>query len=404
MSSQRAHRRGSHPSAWIVTVVFCGLVAAWCLSLPFAGAAGSQARAAAETSGAQKVAVFEDVTIAAGETRDNVVVVGGDVVVHGTVDNVVVVVGGDVTVGADGRVGVGAGGSSDDAAIVCVFGNATIMPGGQVAGRTVNVGGATSSSIGAVVADPIMRPWDWGSIAGWLGSTVFIVIVALIATAVAPRQVAFVSERARRHALSSLGWGALGLIVIVPIITILLIITIIGILALVPWWIAIVVLLLFGYVSVGAMIGRFLIGRGDDRRGRVMLAAAIGVIILAVVRWIPIVGAIVVFIALLVGFGATFTGLWESRRRNRARKRELAAQPPGGPGGLGAPNAGYPFRPAGDYPSPGGSGAAPSGPGYASSPVAAASDTSRFPVGQPTEASAPPPAEPEGKQPPPVES
>jgi len=287
------------------------------------------ARAAAtENGGAQKVAAFEDVTVAAGEVRDNLVVVGGDVVIHGAVQNVVVVVGGDLVVASDGAVGTAR--NEDDTVIVSVFGSVDIEQGAKVAGRVVDVAGGGSVPLHAMVVDPVTRPWnDWNSIAGWIGSTVFILLVAVIVAAVAPRQLAFVSERARRHVFSSLGWGALGLIVLLPLATIVLIFTLVGILALLPFWLAVAVALLFGYAAVGALIGRLVLGRGEGR-GRVMLAAVFGVAVLCIVRWIPFFGSLVVFVALLIGLGATVTGLreWRHLKKQGAGAMPLPPFPP----------------------------------------------------------------------------
>ena len=65
-------------------------------ALSWLGAGLSPVRADTDTN-AQKVAVFEDATVGVDEVWDNVVVVGGDLLVEGTVKNVVVVVGGDLT-------------------------------------------------------------------------------------------------------------------------------------------------------------------------------------------------------------------------------------------------------------------------------------------------------------------
>jgi hypothetical protein len=284
--------------------------------------------AAVDGDGAQKVAAFEDVTVVAGEVRDNLVVVGGDVVIHGTVQNVVVVVGGDLVVASDGTVGTAR--SDDNTVIVSVFGSVDIEQGAKVAGRVVDVSGGGSAPLDAMVVDPVTRPWsDWNSIAGWIGSTVFILLVAVIVAAVAPRQLAVVSERARRHVFSSLGWGALGLIVLLPLATIVLIFTLVGILALLPFWLAVAIALLFGYAAVGALIGRLVLGRGEGR-GKVILAAVFGVGVLCIVRWIPFFGSLVVFCALLIGLGATVTGLWEARhlRKQGAGAMPLPSYPP----------------------------------------------------------------------------
>lgn len=328
LRGHRAHRLGGG-----ALLLFVSWLAVSVLTLSAFAVAPARAASPAEGD-SHKVVVFEDVTIGPGEIRENVVVVGGDVVVQGTIENVLVVVGGDLVVAPDGRIGTGTSHHSDDTALVSVFGDVTIDPGAVVLGRIVDVAGGGSGAIAALVADPVMQPWDgWRSIAGWIGSTVFIILVAVVVTAVAPRQVAFTSERARRHLFSSLGWGALGLIVIVPLVTVVLVVTLIGILALLPWWLAVAVALLFGYVSVGALIGRLVMGRREDR-GRVMLAAVLGVIVLSAVRWVPVAGAVVTFVALLLGLGATITSVWEWRRQLHARRTRM--QPPGyGPGAPG---------------------------------------------------------------------
>ena len=218
------------------------------------------------TTNDQKVAVFEDVTVGPDETWDNVVVVGGDALISGTVKNVVVVVGGDLVLTDSARVGSGV--SRDDAAVVSVFGDVTVQPGATVRGRTVDVGGGVSDVAASTVSDPILRPWRTGSILNWIWSTVFLAVVAVIATAIAPRQVAVVRDRVGRHFFSSLGWGALGAIIAVPIITIALVITVIGIILVVPWLgIALPIMSLFGLVAVGAMGGPAHLG-SEGRQAR----------------------------------------------------------------------------------------------------------------------------------------
>jgi hypothetical protein len=137
-----------------------------------------------------------------------------------------------------------------------------------------------------------------------------------------------VRDRARRHFFSSLGWGALGLIVGVPLVTILLVVTIVGLLVVIPWLAIVVpIFLLFGFVAVGALLGRLILGEREDRRGQAMLAAVLGVAILCVVRWIPVAGAVIGALAVLVGLGAVITAIWEWNRRSRSRGLQVAAQP-----------------------------------------------------------------------------
>jgi hypothetical protein len=253
----------------LVLVVACCLTTASWLTPGATGVARAD-----DTSGAQKVSAFEDVTIGPGESWDNVVVVGGDLVVRGTVKNGVVVVGGDVTVTSGASIGHSPAGHPDDAAIVSVFGHVTVEPGANVRGRTVDVAGGVGDVAATAVADPVLRPWRTGSILSWIWSTVFLAVVAIIAVAIAPRQVAVVRDRVRHHFFSSLGWGALGAIIAVPIVTVLLIVTVIGIILVVPWLaIVLPVMFLFGFVAVGAMVGRLILGAKEDKRETLMVAA-----------------------------------------------------------------------------------------------------------------------------------
>jgi hypothetical protein len=272
------------------------------------------------------VVVFEDVTIGADEVWDTVVVVGGDVVVQGTVEGVLVVVGGDLTVGPEANIGTNV--RPEDTAVVSVFGDITVDPGGRVHGRSVDVAGSISDAVGTALVDPVLRPWRVGSIVTWAWSTVFLIVAGLIAAVVAPRQLATVRDRARVHFFSSMGWGALGAIIVVPIVTALLIVTVIGIIVAVPWLaIGLPLMFLFGFSAVGAMIGRLILGARRDEREYLMAATVLGLVIFSVLRWIPVAGTVILALLWFVGFGATYVALWTWLRNRRRRKHQTADGP-----------------------------------------------------------------------------
>lgn len=300
-----------------------------------------------DASGAHKVAVFQDVTIGPQETRDHVVVVGGRVTIYGTVEKTVVVVGGDVIIGHAARVGTGADPDPDRRAVVVVFGEITVEPGATVAGKMTDVGWRFGDWLGAVSFSPDFTTWDARTVGGWVWFAVFLAVVAVIMAAIAPRQVASVSERVRGHVFSSLGWGALAVLVVVPIITLIvlmLVFLVIGIFLLIPWLgVILPVTWLFGFVAVGAALGRLILGRRGDDRGPVMLASVLGVVILSILWWIPVAGPIILFLLSLVGFGATFVALWD-RSRRKSRRQAAVRTPPappsaGGAGGQSLPPA-----------------------------------------------------------------
>ena len=316
----------------VLFAVVCAV--AFVLTLGMMGAACAGDDSGAQTgarSGAQKIGAFEDVVIAPGETWENVIVVGGDATIQGTVENMVVVVGGDALVASGARIGVGQG--PEDTAIVVVFGDVKVEAGATVNGRTRDVGSGVFNWMGVAAISPDYGAWRWSSIAGWIWLAVFLAIAAVIVGAIAPRQVAFVRERVRHHFFSSLGWGALLVVIAVPLITVLLIVTLVGILLLLPWLgVVVPVIYLFGFVSVGAMVGRLILGKREDRRGLLMLAAVLGVVILSILWWIPVAGGIILFLLGIVGFGATCVSVWDWRRQSgRARRTASTGAAPASP-------------------------------------------------------------------------
>lgn len=315
---------------WLVVII--GLCASvLCIILATAGSVRADAAYAAQADAsrsAQKIGIFEDVTIGPTETWENVVVVGGDLTVYGTVRDKLVVVAGDAFIASGARVGLDE--DPDDRAVWVFFGDVTVeaqaeVPGGVFRGLPV------PDWVSAVTLSPDYDSWSWGSLAGYIWTLVFLVIIAVVATAVVPRQTVAVADRVRGHFFSSLGWGALLVIVVVPLISVVLIVTLIGILLLIPWLGVVVPAVgLFGFVAVGAMVGRLILGRKSGERGPLMLAAVVGVILLSILWWIPIAGGIALFLIGLVGFGATCVALWDWRRRagrERRAARAAASQP-----------------------------------------------------------------------------
>jgi|GEM_PF-1668273 len=316
--------------------VFAFAVAGVLWVAPLVGGTAHAGDGTAAQTGGQKVVIFEDIIIGPEQAWNNVVAVGGDVIVEGVVAESVVAVAGDVTIRANARVGYDRPGH-DDAAIVSVFGDVIVESGADVSGRVVDVGGGAGKALTAAFVDPVARPWKWTSVVGWIVSTIFLVIATVIVAAIAPRKIAAVRDRARHHFLSSLGWGVIGAVIGIPVITILLIVTVVGLLVVIPWLAIVVpIILLFGFVAVAALLGRLILGQKEDLRSQVIAAAVVGVVILCVVRWIPYAGAIILAIVTLVGLGAIITAIWGGRRGSREKApvapapQPPAPQPPGG--------------------------------------------------------------------------
>lgn len=276
----------------------------------------------AATGGAQQsvgniVEVDQDVTVPSGTTADNVFVVGGSVTIAGTVRNVVAGIGADVRLLPSARVGTAGG--AGDTSLVVVGGTLTSAPGATILGDT------TYEPLSAVrdvftsgFWEPIATPFAGLSLIGWAGSTVLLVLLGLLVAAVLPRQTRASEERIGRHFWSSLGWGALTALVIVPLITLALVVTIIGILVAIPWMFAAVALFLFGYLAFGAFLGRSLLRLVGYRGDSLMLAVAVGVIASQLVRLIPYVGAPIVAVMWTIGGGGAIAAFFVWRRSRRA--------------------------------------------------------------------------------------
>jgi hypothetical protein len=299
----------------------------------------------------------EDATIGEGEEADAVVAlggdaivngtvqaavaVGGDVIVNGTVEKTCVAVGGDVRLRSTAVVGSELAKKSD-AAVVLVGGNLIRSPQAQLNGNTTSVHGDWfTNAFRWGIWDPVVHPFRIGSVLGWFIQTIVLGVLAIIAVAIAPRQVRAVGEKLRRRSLASLGWGALTGIIILPVSIVLLTITIIGLLIVVPGVIIVLPLTaLFSFLCLCVAVGGMVMAGSDRHRANLILAAVIGVAIVNVIRLVPFVGGFVVCLATLMAFGACVLAIgdWQRRRREARRLARAAGGPQ--PPAPGAPPAG----------------------------------------------------------------
>ena len=260
-----------------------------------------------------------NVNIPQGDTADAVIAIGGDITVAGTVKNNITAVGGDVTLQSTARVGTEV--DSGDTSIVLVGSDLTTASGATVRGDTSEVAGSWTGDLWGRGVDSVTSPLEDFWLFGWLGGTLLSLLAAVVIAALLPRQVTAITEGVRRRFWPSLGWGALGVIVVVPVVTVLLIVTIIGLLAILPWLFIVVATLVLGVISVSVLIGEVILPRLNYRTRNLILAAVIGVLVLRLIALIPFAGAIVMAVAWIVGFGAAIVALWGWQRRRHERGR-----------------------------------------------------------------------------------
>ncbi len=310
---------GRHPeSDRSRAAAFWGVVAVLVLLgiLTLAPTAGAATAGGAQTSIGNIVEFDQNVTVPAGTTADSVVVFGGSATIAGTVRNTVAGIGADVTLRPSARVGTAGG--AGDTSVVVVGGTLTRAPGANVVGDTTYEPlSAVRDAFTSGFWDPIATPFAGLSLIGWAGSTVILVLLGVLVAAALPRQTRASEERIAGHFWSSLGWGALTAVVIVPLVTLALVVTIIGILVAVPWVFAAVAVFLFGYLAFGAFLGRALLRVVGYRRDNLWLAMTVGIIASQLIRLIPYAGAPIVSLMWMIGGGAAIAAFFAWRRSSK---------------------------------------------------------------------------------------
>ena len=275
------------------------------------------------TTGRVVLTVNGTVDVPAGDRLDALVVIDGTARVSGTVETIVVAGGSATLTGATVE------------SIVVVSGTVDLGPGTTITGDVRTIDGTVTRGDGAVVVGS-MRDLD-GELAALavalIPLTILFVIGAGLATIAAAVAVAVFAARQTRdlEVLISrepgpvLVTGILGSILL-PVISILLIMTVIG----APIGVGVLFLVLpaiafLAWIVAAVWIGDWFVERmrGAREPERPVLAAVLGVVILAVAGILPFVGAI----ATLFGFGALLLAAWRMLRGTPAAQAAGTMRP-----------------------------------------------------------------------------
>lgn len=291
-----------------------------------------------------------DVTVAGGSVNvsarvgDDVRVAGGTIIVAGEVGGEVVAVGGTVTLAPEAKVGGRTWVAGGRVAVAGRLGRGLKVAAGsvsvageidgdvQLAARTIEIlptarigGNLTYTSPSPAKIDPgaqirgrvTYRRSDLAERAARFGRVFFLVArVVLLAGAIVAGVVLLLllpgftlaaAQTIRHHFWKSLGVGLL-IFVVTPVVAIIAVASIVGI----PVGLTLVALypvaLVVGYLTAAGFLGDVgarLIGHtAEPTTGRRMLWLVGALIVLALVRLIPIVGAIAAWLVVLIGLGA----------------------------------------------------------------------------------------------------
>jgi len=273
-------------------------------------AAGGDVRVEATVRGNLRAAGGSVSLEPTGHVEGNATLAGGNVDVYGRVGGGLQAFGGRIRI--DGEVSGDVEVASD---------NVRVGPGARIGGRLLYRGpGMPEVADGAVIAGGVekqRRAWKDISPESGIGRVASGVMRALWFTGVLLLGVLLVvvfpnfsweaAATVRSDALASTGLG-LALLVAVPVVAVVLFVTIIGI----PLGFAVilgyVLLLMLGYMTGALALGDLLLGKAKPAEARApgwrILFLVLALLAIALVRRVPVIGELAVFVLFLAGFGA----------------------------------------------------------------------------------------------------
>lgn len=273
-------------------------------------AAGGDVRVEATVRGNVRAAGGSVSLEPSGVVDGNATLAGGNVDVYGTIGGGLQAFGGRIRI--DGKVAGDVEVASD---------NVRIGPDARIGGRLLYRGpGSPVVAEGAVIAGGIekqRRAWKdlspesgIGRVATGVMRTLWfagVLLLGILLVAAFPNFSREAAATVRSDALASVGLG-LALLIAVPVVAVVLFVTIIGI----PLGFAVLLgyalLLMLGYMTGALAMGDFLLGRVRPAlaksSGWRILFLLLALVAIALLRQVPWIGEIAVFLLFLAGFGA----------------------------------------------------------------------------------------------------
>lgn len=253
------------------------------------------------------------VTVAQGETVENVIVIGDNATVDGTITGSLLVLNGDATVNGEVGQDVAVVGGALNLTSSAQVENVSIIRGDLAQDPAATVTGSVTESEFQV------SPWDWGIAWAlfWLGTTIVFLVAGLVFAGIGGRQL----SASGSSIVDQLGPTLLGVIVLwilIPIVMIAALLTVIGIPLGIGYFLFVLPVLWFlGYLVAGTLLGRLIV-RSQRDADHPYLAALVGILLLQILSIIPVFGWMISFIAALLGSGGLVVIAWHAWRGRRA--------------------------------------------------------------------------------------
>jgi hypothetical protein len=290
-------------------------------------------------AGTERVEIGKDVTVKAGEVVRELVVIGGNATVDGTVEGDLVVISGSATV--NGRV------KRDS---VTILGSLTLGPQAHISHDAVVVGGPLNADPGATIGGEqtvvgvgqfvpdfgglqkwlnkgvmLARPLPPGVRWVWIAAAAFLLLYLALAV-LFPRPVRACVMTLEEQPVASFFMGLLLLVLLGPLLF-LLVVSVAGLLA-IPFLIfAVIFAVLLGKAAVYAYAGQQVGRQVHISEASLPLLLIIGAALFYIIYMVPFLGFAVWAIVTLIGMGAVLLAGFGSFRREPAPAFVGAAYP-----------------------------------------------------------------------------
>jgi hypothetical protein len=252
---------------------------------------GPAAGAQAETTSIVKI--NSDVVIEEGTKVHNVIVLGGQITVNGTVEQHVVAIGGSAVLTRTAAVG----------GDVFVLGGIIAMgKGADVRGTLTEI---NSSNVSEAISNLLSDNWEgWSWLFAIFSVVIFFatLIIAMLIVLLIPKPILTIAEGITLHTYRATIAGFIGLLMIAPV-AVLLTLSVIGI-VLIPLQIILVVCAaVFGFVAVAQILGKRVLVLAKRADQGLVRQTFWGLLVLWIIGWIPYVGWMIKVLAIVLGMG-----------------------------------------------------------------------------------------------------
>lgn len=263
---------------------------------------GLVAGAQAETTSIVKIS--SDVTIEEDTKVRNVIVVGGQITVNGTVEKHVVAVGGSAVLTGTAVVG---------GDVFVLGGIIALGKGADVRGTLTEI---NSSNISEAISSLLSDNWEgWSWLFAIFSAVIFLatLVVAMIIVVLIPKPILTISEGISLHTYRATIAGFIGLIMITPV-ALLLTLSVVGI-VLIPLQIFVVVCAaVFGFIAVAHILGERVLTLAKKPDPSIVRKTFWGMLVLWIIGWIPYVGWMIKVLAIVLGMGGVMITRFGSKK------------------------------------------------------------------------------------------